>query len=232
MASLSRTTLAASALKLSGLAAFNAEASIITTVPATPIVIQNTQLILDLDHDGTDDLGFFHVAQLGTDGFTDASATAAANTGGGVAGDPAIGTYFTSLYTGGGVVDGSASYKAENKLAKNKENSGSRPGNLGYWANGGADVGTWPGAGQGYTGYLGFAFLGGDTFVHYGWAKVGVNAYEDGDLSSYAMTLYSYAYQSDANTPITIPEPGSLALFALGAAGLAARKRRALSAAA
>jgi hypothetical protein len=84
----------------------------------------------------------------------------------------------------------------------------------------------WNGGGQGYIG-LRFVF-GGQTY--YGWADVTVN-------SGYTATLNRFAYDNVAGTPVVtgqtgeVPEPGSMSLLILGAAGLAAyrrlRKRRA-----
>ena len=83
------------------------------------------------------------------------------------------------------------------------------------------------------------ANLGG-PFTDSGEFFVGLNFFDQSGIGHYGfvefdpMQIIGYAYQSDANTPIVTfdlatatPEPGSLALLALGAAGLAAlRKRR------
>lgn len=61
--------------------------------------------------------------------------------------------------------------------------------------------------------------------VHYGWFHVGVGPY-DNTTNSLAITAYDYAYESTANTGITIPEPASWALFAAGGTAFAARRRR------
>jgi len=61
--------------------------------------------------------------------------------------------------------------------------------------------------------------------IHYGWADI--------TLASQALIIDDWAYESTANTPITagaVPEPAQsttgLGLLALGAAGVAAYKRR------
>jgi hypothetical protein len=75
--------------------------------------------------------------------------------------------------------------------------------------------------GVGTPGFVGIRFLiGGDT--HYGWAEIsrGVNA---------EATLHSFGYNTtpdEAALTGAIPEPSSILLFAVGAAGLAMRRRR------
>ncbi len=71
--------------------------------------------------------------------------------------------------------------------------------------------------------------------THYGWVQLSA------PLSRASVTVHGYAYETVANTAIAagdvgvapIPEPNSLALFACGAAGLVAwrRKKRGTSAA-
>ena len=100
----------------------------------------------------------------------------------------------------------------------------------------------------GSTGYLGFGFLDQASAFHYGWMEVSVPVTSAAGENA---TVVQWAYESDAYTPITIPEVsvpeidpasganaaaialGGLALleqqlgFAAGAAGLRAwRKRR------
>jgi len=79
--------------------------------------------------------------------------------------------------------------------------------------------------------YLGLAFdISGST--HYGWAQLAVNISNSTPQSS-SVTLIDYAYQDQAGIGInagatteTVPEPSTLALFALGAAGVIALRRR------
>ena len=67
-----------------------------------------------------------------------------------------------------------------------------------------------------------------DGTTHYGWMRVSGYADSGGGISS--AVLHDFAYEDDANTavvaPSAVPEPSSLALFVLGAAGVAALKRR------
>ena len=83
--------------------------------------------------------------------------------------------------------------------------------------------GNWAGASNKY---LGVQFnIGANT--HYGWVELSANA------AKTQFTVHGYAYETTPDGAIAagaVPEPGSLALFALGAAGLAAwrirRKKR------
>jgi hypothetical protein len=80
--------------------------------------------------------------------------------------------------------------------------------------------GNWPGPG---TAYLGLAFTP-TSQTYTGWAQIFT------DAANSNMTLVDYAYNLAPNADITAgatPEPSSVALFALGAAGiLALRKKR------
>jgi len=93
-----------------------------------------------------------------------------------------------------------------------------------------ADLGEWTGLG-GQSGYMGikfdFAPQGQSAEFHYGWIDFSVN--EAGN----ELTLNSWAYEdvegkaiAAGDTGSPVPVPGSLALLASGATGLAALRRR------
>lgn len=116
--------------------------------------------------------------------------------------------------TGGVVVGPGQNYGSGGKLAKAKA-SGSTGG---QWPSNLVDPR-----------FVGLQFLiGGQT--HYGWARVGVDV--DGPAGVAQGVVYDWAYDDTPGAAITtpgtasVPEPSSLALFALGAAGVAALKRR------
>jgi len=82
------------------------------------------------------------------------------------------------------------------------------------------------------TNYIGFRFLNeSDGLLHYGWASVIVGA----AFNTAGRNVGEIWYESDANTGILVgdtgaaaatPEPSSVALLAMGAAGLLAARRR------
>ena len=71
------------------------------------------------------------------------------------------------------------------------------------------------------TGFIGLTFqLDGAT--HYGWASISI-------LKDFEVQLNTFAYETQPNTPISTtgtPEPSSLFLIALGAAGIAVFRRK------
>ncbi len=80
--------------------------------------------------------------------------------------------------------------------------------------------------------YLGFYFTEADG-LHAGWADLTTTGYSDASGAvGYSLTLNSYAYENDPNTSIlagqtvATPEPTSLSLIAMGAAGVAELRRR------
>ncbi len=76
----------------------------------------------------------------------------------------------------------------------------------------------------GTDGFVGLQWDIGGGDIRYGWARVDVTADNNGTA-----TLYSFAYESTANVPITagaVPEPTSLALLAAGGGALALSRRR------
>lgn len=80
--------------------------------------------------------------------------------------------------------------------------------------------------------YVGFRLhLSSNEDLVYGWLRFSVTAQIDANVADGDLVLHEWAYESTANTPITadsaaVPEPTSLAIFAMGGVGVAAWKRR------
>ena len=77
-------------------------------------------------------------------------------------------------------------------------------------------VGEWPFGGGGYVGL----YLDDVDGRHYGWAHINMTAY-------WAVELYEFAFETEPNIPVTVPEPMTLSMLALGTVGLLARRKRA-----
>lgn len=87
--------------------------------------------------------------------------------------------------------------------------------------------GTWPGGSPtATTGFAGVQFdRGGDT--HFGWIRIQLQTGANGQPTE--MTIVDWAWEDTAGTAITtgqVPEPSSVVLLGMGAAGLAALRRR------
>ena len=80
----------------------------------------------------------------------------------------------------------------------------------------GAGTGQWA---ANSSGYFGFKFIAADAATHYGWMQLSIGA------NAGTRSIVQYAWENVANTSITIPAPGAMAL--LGLAGFAKRRRRA-----
>ena len=97
---------------------------------------------------------------------------------------------------------------------------------ISYMETNDSPVFPWNSGANGTTGYIGVKLsLGGQT--KYGWVGVIYN-----DVAN-TIVLTDFAYENTANTAIlagAVPEPGSALLLAMGAAGVAAQRRRKLAA--
>lgn len=93
--------------------------------------------------------------------------------------------------------------------------------------SGAALVGNFPGANEKYLGFR--LHLSSNEDLVYGWFKVStVGNLQDIGVSG-DIVIHEWAFESTPGAPITtgeVPEPTSLAIFALGGAGIAAWKRR------
>ena len=89
-----------------------------------------------------------------------------------------------------------------------------------FYGNSSATMGS--GTGQwaaNSSGYFGFKFTAADAATHYGWMQLSIGA------NAGTRTIVRYAWEDVANTSLTVPAPGAVAL--LGLAGFAKRRRRA-----
>ena len=89
-----------------------------------------------------------------------------------------------------------------------------------FYGNSSATIGS--GIGQwsaNSSGYFGFKFTAADTATHYGWMQLSIGS------NAGTRTIVRYAWEDVANTSLTVPAPGAVAL--LGLAGFAKRRRRA-----
>jgi hypothetical protein len=81
-------------------------------------------------------------------------------------------------------------------------------------------------------GFMGFEFTGADSQLHYGYIEIKTSRFVNSTNKGGIFFLDAF-YETNPNTPITIapvPEPGTLASLAFGAAvigGAALRRRKA-----
>lgn len=100
------------------------------------------------------------------------------------------------------------------------------PGDL-FSTNGGASLSTdWPYVlGASYSGYIGTQFTGSNG-TQYGWIHITFDLSPITNDGTSSITIHDWAYESEADTAISvIPEPSAVLLVGMGATMLLRRRR-------
>lgn len=229
-------TLVASSFLFACLTAFSAQAQIIGTqlTPAlTTAPFEQSpnysweNYFLDVNNDGLHDLEFwYHAIQSNPyDSHTDAFATVGTRvgSGGGIAYDAIslssmLNTRIATKFNPGDLIGSNLTFELDNApLASND-----------YWHFDQTryNQGNWVNSKQGGRGLIGFSFTDFIGSLYYGWADIGISPYIEGNLSSYRINIYSYAYESEAYKGIaagslaSVPLPSAAWLFASSLIGL------------
>lgn len=210
----------ATGIAIVGLAAWSphsADASVIYSGPVNAPVDTSTSYNVDFNHDGNTDAQFGNYNNNGANylklflnnGSSPSHPQMLYDTVNNVAANLSPGTLIGSVPP-----DSSTNWTTDDKVL--------------YDLTGGAPSGHFAPGSPGYAG-LRFQSTTDATQLYYGWAQFQTIQGSPGGPSG---TLIDFAYESTANTPIAagdtgpVPEPGSLALLAAGAAGLATYRGR------
>ena len=175
-----------------------------TDIPDLTMDVLTQSIQFDLDHSGTAPYAAINATPSGSDFLLDGTPGVSENVGAVGAANRTIAGYYILKLSAGATIDSSLPWTAG-------------PTYFEFY-----DVGIWQGGGEGY---VGLRIQNGANF-NYGWALVN---YDD---AGNQLTLKSFALERTINTPIvagdatSVPEPSSALLLALGAGGMALRRRR------
>ena len=175
-----------------------------TDIPDLNMDLVTQTIQFDLDHSGAAPYAQFNVPTAGNDFRLEGSGAATENVGAQGRANATIAGYYILKLSAGATIDSSLPWTAG-------------PTYFEFY-----NTGIWQGGGEGY---IGLRIQTGANF-NYGWARIN---YDD---AGNRMTLEDFAIERTNNLAIlagdttSVPEPSSALLLALGAGGMALRRRR------
>jgi len=200
---LRRSALAAAATLIIGSMSYNAFAEIVyMDIPDT--VVKQSSEGFDLDNDGVNELNIEHSASTGGDGYTDAEASIQILNYGDDVFFILPSTYpnQVAFFAAGDSIDYSTGFYSTNGisfLARNR------------YDNGRTTEGQWYDNNSPVNGYIGFALYNPNTDDNdrFGWIRISVEPYQDGNDDSLKVTVYELAYENTPFQPIIAGDKGT-----------------------